>query len=82
VIITAANGTIVWNRATSATLCMLGRSISLRPGRVAKAVVRWNGRRCAGSAPTDCPDSPAPPGTYRIAVRWLGAGISTLQITS
>jgi hypothetical protein len=82
VIVTAADGTIIWNRAATVTLCMFGQSISLRPGRVATDVVRWSARRCAGRAPTDCPDSPAPPGTYRIAVRWLGAGITTLHITS
>jgi hypothetical protein len=59
---------------------MLGRPIALPPGRAAQATVRWNGRRCAGSAPTDCPDDPTPPGTYRIAVRWLAAGTGALLI--
>ncbi len=82
-IITAANGPIAWNRASSGALCTLGRPITLRPGHVAHAAVRWTGRRCAGSAPTNCPDNPAPPGTYHIAARWLGdgTGTSTLLIT-
>ena len=81
-IITAANGAILWNRASTGALCTLRRPIALRPGHLAHAAVRWTGRRCAGSAPTDCPNDPAPPGTYHITVRWLGADTSTLHITA
>lgn len=80
VIVTASDGAVVWNRASTGTSCMFGQSISLGPGHVARATVRWTGRPCAGRTPTDCPNTSVPAGVYQVEVRWLGAGTSTLLI--
>lgn len=70
VVISDGSGVTVWNRATTQVVCMFGTALVLARARTATQVVTWDGRRCAGRSPTDCPGTRALPGKYGVSARW------------
>lgn len=82
VLITATDGTVVWNRAAIQVVCVVHGSRMLRPGTTTFAVVTWNGESCAGRDPKTCPGGPVRPGVYRATANWssLRRGSTTFVV--
>jgi hypothetical protein len=72
VVITGRAGTVVWNRAVTQVMCTFGQPQLVPARRSVRAAIVWDGRRCAGRTPIDCPGTPVPGGTYRVSVHWQG----------
>ncbi len=77
VVITDHSGGRIWNRATSKVLCVFAATRRLTPGKATVRSITWDGRRCAGRDPVDCPGTPASRGTYRITATWGAATAAT-----
>lgn len=83
VLISDEAGAVVWNRTTTQGMCTFGAPVHLAPGEITSHTVEWDGRRCRGRTPADCPGTPITPGTYRVMARWqsLHEAATSLRIS-